>query len=88
MLLALASAHSGKPLKPGFATTGEITLRGRVLGVGGLRDKLLAAAAAGITDVILPQENEDDLEDLPMGARNKLRLHLVRNAGEALALVL
>lgn len=88
VLLALASAHYGRPLMPGFAATGEISLRGRILPVGGLRDKLLAAAAAGLTDVIIPYDNEPDLEELPQSAREKLRIHLVRHASEALQLVL
>jgi len=88
MLLALASAHSGIALRPGFAATGEISITGRILAVGGLRDKLLAAAAAGITDVIMPMDNEPDLEDLPENSRDKLKIHLVRHASEALTLAL
>jgi ATP-dependent Lon protease len=87
-LLALASARSEMPLVPGFATTGELTLLGRVLPVGGIRDKILAAIRAGFTDVIIPAENEQDLDDLPATARGQIRIHLVETAAEALTLVL
>lgn len=88
VLLALASAHRGVPLRPAFAATGEISLSGRILPVGGIRDKLLAAVAAGVTDVIVPFDNETDLDELPSKSRDKLRIHLIRHASEALALAL
>jgi ATP-dependent Lon protease len=88
ILLALASARSEVVLKRGFAITGELTLLGRVLPVGGIRDKLLAAIRADFTDVIIPAENEPDLESLPDSAREQLRIHRVNTAAEALELVL
>jgi ATP-dependent Lon protease len=88
MLLALASAVAQEPVKKGFAATGEISLSGRILPVGGVRDKLIAAAAAGITDVLVPFENETDLDDLPKSARERLKIHLIRHASEALELAL
>jgi ATP-dependent Lon protease len=88
ILLALAGARSETVLKKGFAITGELTLLGRVLPVGGIRDKILAAIRAEFTDVIIPAENEPDLEDLPVSSRDKIRVHLVSTAAEALELVL
>jgi ATP-dependent Lon protease len=86
ILLSLASAYWQKAVRTGLAATGEISLSGRILPVGGVRDKLIAAAAAGITDVLLPAENAPDLEDLPASAKEKLRIHLIRHASEALDL--
>lgn len=83
LTIALASAFTGRRVKEGLATTGEVTLRGRVLAVGGIRDKVLAAAAAGFTDVILPQENVVDLEDVPTSVRDRLTFHPVTRASEA-----
>ena len=68
--------------------TGEITLRGKVLAVGGLREKLLAAHRAGIREVILPKDNEHDLEDLPAGVREQLQVHFVQTVDEVLRLAL
>jgi ATP-dependent Lon protease len=68
--------------------TGEITLRGQVLPVGGIKEKLLAALRAGITEVCLPKENARDLQELPPHLRRKLSLHLVDNALEVLQLAL
>ncbi len=65
MATALVSALLEKPVRKDIAMTGEITLRGKVLPVGGIKDKVLAAFRAGITEMILPQENEKDLEDIP-----------------------
>jgi ATP-dependent Lon protease len=88
MLLALASARSEVTLRKGFATTGELTLLGRVLPVGGIRDKVLAAIRAEFTDVIIPAGNAPDLEELPESARTQIRIHLVNTAAEALELVM
>ena len=68
--------------------TGEITLRGRVLPIGGVKEKVLGALRAGITDVILPKANEADVEDVPDEARGKLRFHFVESLEEVLALAL
>ena len=68
--------------------TGEITLRGRVLPIGGVKEKVLGAVRAGLTRVLLPKENEADLEDLPDEVRNALDIFLVGDLGEVLALTL
>ena len=68
--------------------TGEITLRGRVLPIGGVKEKVLGAHRAGITDVILPKDNEADLEDVPEEARNALRFHFVETLDDVLRVAL
>jgi ATP-dependent Lon protease len=68
--------------------TGEITLRGKVLPVGGIKDKVLAAYRAGITEVILPKENEKDLEEIPAEVREVLNVHLIDSMDEVLRLAL
>ena len=68
--------------------TGEITLRGRVLPIGGVKEKVLGAVRAGIGRIILPKENEPDLEDLPKEVREKIEVYLVQELGEVLALTL
>ena len=75
--LALASLLSGLPIRREFAMTGEVTLRGKVLPVGGIKDKLLAAYRAGITNVVLPQGNEKDLADVPDEVRAVMQFHLI-----------
>jgi ATP-dependent Lon protease len=75
--LALASLLSGLPIRRDFAMTGEVTLRGKVLPVGGIKDKLLAAYRAGITNVVLPQGNEKDLADVPDEVRVVMQFHLI-----------
>ena len=77
MATALASAVSGRPVRRDVAMTGEITLRGRVLGIGGLKEKVLAAHRAGLRTVIMPKENEKDLQDIPANVRKQVRLVLV-----------
>ena len=67
MATALISALSGRPARHDIAMTGEITLRGRVMPIGGLKEKILGAVRAGITRIVIPKENEPDLEDLPGG---------------------
>ncbi len=88
MLCALASAASGRQVRRDLAMTGEITLRGQVLPVGGIKEKVLAALQAGIHDVILPAENERDLAELAAEMRSKLRSRFVRDAAEVLAIAL
>jgi ATP-dependent Lon protease len=85
---ALASEMSGRPVRKDLAMTGEITLRGRVLPIGGVKEKVLGALRAGITDVILPKDNEADVEDVPEEARAQLRFHFVSTLEEVLAIAL
>lgn len=77
MLTALVSFLSGRKVKKDLAMTGEITLRGQVLPVGGIKEKMLAAHRAGIKTVILPQENQKDLEELPENVRQQISFHFV-----------
>lgn len=88
MATAVISALTGRPVKASVAMTGEITLRGRVLPIGGVKEKLLAAHRAGITDVILPKENEKDLEEIPGNIRKKLDIHVVEHMDEVLKIAL
>jgi ATP-dependent Lon protease len=88
MATALVSALTEIPVRKDLAMTGEITLRGKVLPVGGIKDKVLAAFRAGITEVILPKENEKDLEDIPQEVRDVLSFHLVESMDEVLRLAL
>lgn len=88
MASALVSALSGRPVRHDIAMTGEITLRGRVLPIGGVKEKVLGAERAGITNIILPRENEPDLDDLPEEVRKRLNIYLVEELGEVLALTL
>jgi ATP-dependent Lon protease len=88
MASAVVSALSGRPVRHDVAMTGEITLRGRVLPIGGVKEKILGAVRAGITRIILPKENEPDLEDLPKEVRDKIEVYLVQELGEVLALTL
>jgi len=88
MATALVSALSRRPARHDIAMTGEVTLRGRVLPIGGVKEKVLGAVRAGIASVILPKENERDLEDLPEEVRKTLDVHLVEELGEVLSLAL
>ena len=88
MATALVSALSGRPARHDIAMTGEITLRGRVLPIGGLKEKILGATRAGIFTVIIPKDNEADLADLPEEVRKKVTIHPVTELGEVLALTL
>jgi ATP-dependent Lon protease len=88
MATALVSALSRRPVRHDLAMTGEITLRGRVLPIGGVKEKVLGAVRAGIQTVVLPKENEADLEDLPEDVRRSLRVHLVEELGDLLSLTL
>jgi ATP-dependent Lon protease len=88
MLCALASAASGVPLRRDLAMTGEITLRGEVLPVGGIKEKVLAALRAGIREVCIPRDNQRDLGELPPGPRRLLTAHLISDASQVLALAL
>jgi ATP-dependent Lon protease len=88
MATALVSALTKVPVRKDVAMTGEITLRGKVLPVGGIKDKVLAAYRAEITEVILPKENEKDLEEIPDEVRGVLDVHLIESMDEVLRLAL
>src|SRR5262249_55122677 len=88
MATALISALTGQAVRRSVAMTGEITLRGRVLPIGGVKEKVLGALRAGITDVILPKENALDLSDVPEEARSALRFHFVDTLDEVLRVAL
>jgi ATP-dependent Lon protease len=88
MATALVSAMSARPVRKDVAMTGEITLRGRVLPIGGLKEKVLGAHRAGITTIILPKENEADLEDIPEDVRQQLTFHCVSTLDEVFAIAL
>ena len=85
MVTSLASLLTGRTVPPDMAMTGEITLRGRVLPVGGIKEKLLAAKRAGIRSVVLPQKNRQDVEEIPAHLLEGLDLRYVGTIDEALA---
>jgi ATP-dependent Lon protease len=88
MTAALASLLTGRAVRPEVGMTGEVTLQGRVLPIGGVKQKVLAAQRAGLTTVILPARNGPDLDDVPDAVREELTFHLVDDVGEVLALAL
>ena len=88
MATALLSSVTKIPVHRDIAMTGEITLRGKVLPVGGVKDKILAAARAGIMRIILPADNERDLEEIPQDVREKMEFHLVENMDEVVSVAL
>ena len=88
MATALISAVSGRKVRSDLAMTGELTLTGRVLPIGGVKEKVLGAVRAGIEEVILPHENEADLEDLPDSVRDSLTVHLVEDLDRVVALAI
>jgi ATP-dependent Lon protease len=88
LTIALASLLTGRPVKHTVGVTGEVTLQGRVLPIGGLKQKVLAAHAAGLTDVIIPERNRGDLEEVPEEVREAMRFHPVMTVAEALDLAL
>jgi ATP-dependent Lon protease len=88
MATALASALAKIPVRRDIAMTGEITLRGKVLAIGGLKEKLLAALRAGIFEVIMPRANEKEIAELPDNIKSSIKLHFVDNMDEVLALAL
>src|SRR5436309_1912337 len=88
MAPALVSALSRRPVRHDLAMTGEITLRGRVLPIGGVKEKVLGAVRAGISTIVLPKENAADLDDLPEDVRSSLDVHLVEDLDEVLTLAL
>jgi ATP-dependent Lon protease len=88
MTTALASLLTRRPVKHTLGMTGEVTLQGRVLPIGGLKQKVLAAHAAGLTEVIIPERNRADLEDVPEDVRNVMTFRPVLSVGEVLELAL
>jgi ATP-dependent Lon protease len=88
MVTALASLLTGRPVKSTVGMTGEVTLQGRVLPIGGLKQKVLAAHAAGLTTIILPERNEPDLNEVPLDVRAHMQFHPVTSVDEVLALAL
>ena len=88
MTAALASLATNVPIKEKLAMTGEITLRGRVLPVGGIKEKVLAASRAGVTEIILPMKCKKDLDEIPQEIREKMKFHLVDTMDEVLCIAL
>jgi len=88
MVTALASLLSGRPVRHTVGMTGEVTLQGRVLPIGGLKQKVLAAHAAGLTDVVLPERNRGDLDDVPADVLSALAFHPSMTIGEVLDVAL
>ena len=88
MVTALTSLLSGRPVRHTVGMTGEITLQGRVLPIGGLKQKALAAHAAGLTDVVIPERNRGDLDEIPQEVRDAVRFHPVMTIGEVLEIAL
>jgi len=88
MAVALVSAMTGRPVRKELAMTGEISLRGRVMQIGGVKEKVLAAHREGITEIMLPKENERDLEDIPAEVRQALSFHWVDQLDQAIQLAL
>ena len=88
MTTALASLLSGRPVRSDVAMTGEVSLTGRVLPIGGVKQKLLAAHRAGITTVLIPKRNEPDLDDVPASVLQELTVHPVADVREVLDLAL
>ena len=88
MATALASLLTGRPVRHTIGMTGELTLQGRVLPIGGLKQKVIAAHAAGLTDVVMPERNRADIDDVPEDVRNAIAFHPVMSLGEVLELAL
>jgi ATP-dependent Lon protease len=88
MVTALTSLLTGRPVRHTVGMTGEVTLQGRVLPIGGVKQKVLAAHAAGLTDVILPERNRGDLDDVPAEVREAMKFHLAMTIDEVLNVAL
>ena len=88
MVTALTSLLTGRPVRHTVGMTGEVTLQGRVLPIGGVKQKVLAAHAAGLTDVILPERNRGDMDDVPQEVREAMRFHFAMTIDEVLAVAL
>jgi len=85
MTTALVSLLTGRPVKPSVGMTGEITLQGKVLPIGGVKQKVLAAHRAGLTEVVLPKRNGADMEDVPERVREVMTIHLADTYADVLA---
>ena len=83
----MPSLVTGVPVRPDLAMTGEITLRGKVLPVGGIKEKVLAARRAGVKEVVMPRQNQRDLRDVPPQLRDQLTYHFVDHVDQVLELV-
>jgi ATP-dependent Lon protease len=88
MVTAIASLLTKRPVKSTVGMTGEVTLQGRVLPIGGLKQKVLAAHAAGLTEVVVPQQNAADLDDVPADVRDQMTFHVVESVAQALEVAL
>ena len=88
MVTSIVSVLTGIPVRKDIAMTGEVTLRGKALGIGGLKEKLLAALRAGTKTVIIPKENEKDMADIPDNVKGGLELIFVDNVDEVLKIAL
>jgi len=88
MVTALTSLLSQRPVKHTVGMTGEVTLQGRVLPIGGVKQKVLAAHAAGLTDVVLPERNRGDLDDVPQEVRDQMKFHFAMSIDEVLSVAL
>lgn len=88
MTTAIVSLLTGKPVRSTIGMTGEVTLQGRVLPIGGVKQKVLAAHRAGLTEVILPSRNEADLDDLPEGILDKVKIRLVDRVEDVISIAL
>ena len=84
MTTALVSALTGRHVRPEIAMTGEVTLQGKVLPIGGVKQKVLAAHRSGVTEVVLPRRNEDDIDDVPQRVRDAMTFHIADNVGQVL----
>jgi ATP-dependent Lon protease len=88
IVAALASLFTGRRVRSGLAMTGEISLRGRVLRVGGIKEKVLAAARSGMKEVILPEQNRNDWLEVPIEVRQKIKVHFVNDISQLFSLAL
>jgi len=88
MTTALVSLLTGETVRPAVGMTGEVTLQGRVLPIGGVKQKVLAAHRAGLTEVILPKRNEGDLDDVPEQVRAEMRFHLADDVRDVVSIAL
>jgi len=84
MTTALVSALTGRPVRPEIAMTGEVTLQGKVLPIGGVKQKVLAAHRSGVTEVVLPRRNEDDIDDVPEKVREAMTFHIADTMDQVL----